>query len=201
MKLNSTIVLTLCVLGVTGCSSLPTRTAPILDISEEEKIYPPIAIVGCEVEKLEYSDSVKSRVCDVQIAEFSEALKDTGIFQEVIIGESEKATYKASIKAVDKRPYQFSIGHNPGILLLSAVIPFWENEIYGYEFKLENIKDGRTYEIDTLEEGTFLMWSGSMLINLSPKRGIPGTHYQTETEYLRNTILNVIGEKAPNNGN
>ena len=196
MKLNSTVVLMIVLLSMSGCSSLPTRLAPPVAYSNVEELYQAIAIVDCEDIENEYSNHIHTNLCEIQTIEFSDALKDIGIFSEVIIGNSEKAKYKIKLKAKNKRPHQFSIGHNPGILVLSSVIPFWESYTYGYEFEL--ISDGEKYNINTVEEGTFLMWFGSLVINLSSKRGIPGSHYESERVHLRNTILNVIGETAPN---
>jgi len=167
---------------------MPIRNIPEITSSNPVHFLGNVAIVGCENTSENHTNF--ETLCKMQSEKLEYALKETGLFSNIIM-KKEKADYYIFIKNSSATPYYKSISHNPGILLLSLIIPFWENYEYGYDFEIKN-KDNKIFKINTLENGTHLMWSVSLLINLHPDRGLPGTFNQNEIQHLKNTIINTV---------
>lgn len=166
---------------------MPTRSIPALKTSEPIAPIGDVTIVGCE----KYQAQEYELDCESKSADLAGMLEGTKLFSRVLKGDHE-ADYLIELKPYSRYPYQFSIGHNPGILLLSIAAPFWESREYGYNFTISRFDEGKAMQVNTIEQGTFLMWSGSIFINMLPYRGIPGTFHENEVTHLRNTIINTL---------
>ncbi len=171
-----------------GCSSMPTRDIPEERANPEILQLRSVSIDGCEEYKL---DSDYEIGCNEKMEQLSAMLESTELFSKVEI-QNDETEYVIKLKPYSRYPYYLSIGHNPGVLLLSSVIPFWESYEYGYDFSISRRAESNEYRVNTLERGTHLMWSVSMLINILPSRGVPGTFYENEIKHLRNTIINTL---------
>ncbi len=85
-----------------------------------------------------------------------------------------------------------SLGHNPAVLLLSTVIPFWQKTDYGVELDFTDARSGETYNVSTLYEAHDIYWSGAIFLNLSSDRGLSDSHVKSEHIYLKNSIVNAL---------
>ena len=183
-------------LTLNACTSMPVRDVPNIDKSLNDISFGTLAIIGCEVAEQETSRFLLG--CADKSQHLAYALERTKLFSDIFVGKSNSADYLITLKPYDRKPYYASIGHNPGILVLSTAIPFWETYSYGYDFTIKHAKTGKEKRVNTLEEGTHLMWSVSMLINILPSRGLPGTHSSNESLHLKNSIINAISNSALN---
>lgn len=178
-----------------SCASQPTRIAPEIETAGAATSYGTVSIVGCEDYQKKNSLVLD---CDARSNELSEELKSLHLFSQVIIGREKATDYFIRLKPYDRYPYYSRIGHNPGIFILSIIIPFWQTSTYGYDFEIFSKHSKVNIRINTLYEGTDILWSGSLLINLSSKRGIPRSHSMAEKAYLKNTIINALTAKTFN---
>ncbi len=185
MRTKVTFILLL--LQLTGCSSMPIRSVPQPKVMADILPLGDVSIIGCE----EYQLAEHELDCEARSVTLARMLEKTKLFNKVVIGEP-KADYLVELKPYSRYPYYFGIDHNPGVFLLSAAVPFWESYEYGYDFTISKVSDATVHRINTLETGTHLMWSASILINMLPSRGIPGTFYENEILHLKNTIINTL---------
>jgi len=195
MKYATRICVVFIILCISGCFSFPIRNPPSINNKYENMQLGSVAILGCtNPDKPELHEVL---ICDWEVDDFARKLERTQIFEQVIIGKNVKADYSILLLPIFKLPYYGSMFHNPGLLLFSLVIPFWETKKYGDEFIILSKKSGQDFHINNIEEGTDIMWLGSLLINILPDRGF--SDYESETMYLRNSIIKTISENVPNN--
>lgn len=169
---------------------MPIRSIPDLHHNVDVVVYGSASIIGCEEYKPKYGYEVD---CKYKSVELADALRKTKLFTSVVLEERD-ADYLIELKSYVRYPYYHSIGHNPGIFVLSVAIPFWEEYEYGYDFSIRKRGEPRPVRVNTLAKGTHIMWSGSIVINMFPTRGIPGSFYRNEAEYLKATIVNALRE-------
>ena len=177
------ILFSICLIG---CSSMPIRNTPQTKPNLALLVLGSVSISGCQ----SYEQEAELD-CLARSEALAATLKDTKLFTKITIDTSE-TDWVIALSPNSQNPYYLGLGHNPGILLLSAVIPFWEDYEYGHHFTMIRRGETEVHQVNTIENGTHLMWSASMLINLLPSRGIPGTFVNNEVEYLRNTIINTV---------
>ena len=165
-----------------SCLSVPVRTIPKLDQKYDTAIMGNLTIAGC--------DKLEPNQCAIKYSEILRTIEKTHLFNKISFNQNGFTDYVITIEPYHKNRY--GIGHNPAFFVLSIVIPFWEKVEYGYNFTRKDVHRDKVYKISAKESGTNIMWSGSLLINMLPSRGLPITSSNNEVTYLRNTIINTL---------
>lgn len=191
MRLPCSVLKIPLLVALIGCSSMPIRSIPELHHKADVLVCGSASIIGCEEYKPKYGYEVD---CKYRSVELADALRKTKLFTRVVLEEHD-TDYLIELKPYVRYPYYHNIGHNPGIFVLSVAIPFWEQYEYGHDFSIRKRGELRSVRVNTLAKGTHIMWSGSIVINMFPARGIPGSFSTNETEYLKASILNALSNQ------
>ena len=125
---------------LTSCISVYIRDIPKIINSEELTNLDEASLVGCE----KYELKKYELGCESKMHSLAEALKETQLFK-AISQKNKNARYIITLKPYTRLPYYYSIGHSPGALILSNVIPFWEKDELGYSFSIVDHQNQLSY--------------------------------------------------------
>jgi hypothetical protein len=151
-----------------GCASVPLAPRPT---GVEEALLAAAghapkraALVGCAP-----PPPAGYEPCVVITRRVTELLQDTGLFSRVGTSVSD-ADVTVQIHPVDGTGVEDAPPSNPGYLVLSAFVPLWWSDTYGYRLTVRE-RGGREIEVDTTHDGTEVMWGLAALLNIAPDRG------------------------------
>ena len=151
-----------------GCASVPLAPRPDDDqaglLAAAGRTPKRAAIVGCAP-----PPPLGSEPCVVLTRHVTELLRDTGLFSRVG-GPVADADVTVQIHPVDGTGFEESPPSNPGYLVLSAFVPLWWSDTYGYRLTVRD-RGGRSLEVDTTRDGTEVMWGLAAVLNIAPDRG------------------------------
>lgn len=151
-----------------GCASVPLAPRPSggeLDLVAMAARSPKrAAIVGCNP-----VPPAGTEPCVVITRHVTEMLRDTGLFSRIGTSVSD-ADVTVQIHPVDDGPDEDAESVNPGYFVLSAFVPLWWADTYGYRLTARD-RAGREVQVDTTRDGTEIMWGLAALLNVAPDRG------------------------------
>ena len=164
-------------LGSVACVSYPVAPlqSPPIDapkIAPDSVAY----VVGCEPQP----EPDQFLTCEALVSRLAFQLREASIFADVheSAPPPDSNSVVVTVRPYQYRPYFFTPGHNPAFALLSAAIPFWWSEPFGYRFALDVAPHDDIIEIDTTWEGTIVMWGLSSPLNLAPSRTFESAYSQ-----------------------
>jgi hypothetical protein len=151
-----------------GCASVPLAPRPSGEeadlLAVAARAPKRAAIVGCAP-----VPPAGSEPCIVITKRVTELLHDTGLFSR--IGPSlADADVTVQIHPVDGMVDEDEPPTNPGYLVLSAFVPLWWSDVFGYRLTVRD-RSGRAIQVDTTRDGTEVMWGLAAVLNIAPGRG------------------------------
>lgn len=155
-------------LAASACASVPLP--PRISAEEEARIaaaarQPKRArITGCMPEP-----PAGTEPCIVVTRRVTELLRDTGLFSHVGAAGAD-ADVSVQIHPVAASSDDSVPPTSPAYLVLSAFVPLWWSETFGYRLSVQD-HSGARVAVDTTREGNEFLWSLAALLNVVPDRG------------------------------